>query len=1019
MAESVGQIGLDLVINQNQFQSQLNGIKSVAKKAGAVIASAFAVKGIVNFGKECLELGSDLAEVLNVVDVAFPNMSSTIDKFAKSAAAQFGLSETMAKRYAGTFGSMASAFGFTEKEAANMSTTLTGLAGDVASFYNISQDEAYTKIKSVFTGETESLKDLGVVMTQTALDQYALANGYGKTTAKMNEQEKVALRYAFVQQQLSNATGDFARTSDSWANQTRLLALQFDSLKASLGQGLINVFTPVIKAVNVLLGKLATLASAFKAFTNLITGNKNAEKSTSGIATGMENASEAASDASSNVQSIGDSATKAAKKVEKSLAGFDKINKLSAPTSDESSSSGSSGGGSSTGSQVNYGSLNKGENEQLKSLGKSLDKIKSKFESLKSLFAKGFSIGFQSKGFSQIKKSLSNIKSNIIDIFDNPKVANAADNWAKKFSLNLGKVVGASASIATSIATMLVGGVDNYLEQNKEYLKNKLVKMLDISSRKMEICGNFATAISDIFTVFEGPDAMQIVADVIDIFSTAFLECVTLSEQFGTDVLDAITAPIIKNKDKIKNALSGTLGAISTNIGTIKKAVEDTFIEINKVYDSNIKPLITTIKNTLTSLVGTILDNYNKYVAPMLNRLALKIDQMYTKSLKPMISKAISLIGSICDCISVMLESYLKPLAEWIIKTIIPLIVPVIETIAGIVITQVGNIATVIKGIITVIKGVVDFITGVFSGDWKKAWDGIKGIFSGFFTALKGILATVGTVISGPFKVAWSAISTTFKGMGSWFQTKYDAVKTVFVNVGTFFSEKFTGAYDKVKSAFANVKSFFKEDVWGAIKGCFSNVVDWFSSKFSAAWTAVKDVFSTGGKIFTGIKEGIADTFKTVVNGLIDGINKIIKVPFNSINGMLNKIRGVGIGDVKPFEGLWKENPITTPQIPKLAQGGFVKKNTPQLAMIGDNRHQGEVVAPENKLQAMVDEAVSKAGGNGITKDELARIMDRAVIRIIAALSSVGFNIDGEQLARLEKAKKAALDRRFNSVTIG
>ena len=87
--------------------------------------------------------------------------------------------------------------------------------------------------------------------------------------------------------------------------------------------------------------------------------------------------------------------------------------------------------------------------------------------------------------------------------------------------------------------------------------------------------------------------------------------------------------------------------------------------------------------------------------------------------------------------------------------------------------------------------------------------------------------------------------------------------------------------------------------------------------------------------------------------------------------------------------------------------------------MIGDNRHQGEVVAPENKLQAMVDEAVSKAGGNGVTKDELARIMDRAVIRIIAALSSVGFNIDGEQLARLEKAKKAALDRRFNSVTIG
>ena len=105
-------------------------------------------------------------------------------------------------------------------------------------------------------------------MTQTALDQFALQNGFGKTTAKMTEQEKVALRYAFVQKQLTDASGDFARTSDSWANQTRLLSLQFDSLRASIGQGLINVFTPVIKLVNTLMGKLTTLAGMFKSFTD-------------------------------------------------------------------------------------------------------------------------------------------------------------------------------------------------------------------------------------------------------------------------------------------------------------------------------------------------------------------------------------------------------------------------------------------------------------------------------------------------------------------------------------------------------------------------------------------------------------------------------------------------------------------------------------------------------------------------------------------------------------------------------
>ena len=151
-ATSVGQIGLDLVVNSNSFQRQVAGITGLAKKAGAALAGAFAVKKIVDFGKKCLELGSDLAEVQNVVDVTFPHMTSQVDQFAKSAAMSFGLSETMAKKYTGTFGAMAKAFGFSEQAAYDMSATLTGLTGDVASFYNLSQDEAYTKVNSVFTG---------------------------------------------------------------------------------------------------------------------------------------------------------------------------------------------------------------------------------------------------------------------------------------------------------------------------------------------------------------------------------------------------------------------------------------------------------------------------------------------------------------------------------------------------------------------------------------------------------------------------------------------------------------------------------------------------------------------------------------------------------------------------------------------------------------------------------------------------------------------------------------------------
>ena len=308
-----------------------------------MIASAFAVKKLVEFGKSCIELGSDLSEVQNVVDVTFPQMSAQVDQFAKSAAASFGLSETMAKKYTGTFGAMAKAFGFTEEQAYQMGTSLTGLAGDVASFYNISQDEAYTKLKSVFTGETESLKDLGVVMTQTALDSYALANGFGKTTSQMSEAEKVALRYQFVQNQLTAAAGDFARTSDGWANQVRILSLQFDSLKATIGQGLINLLTPVIKVINIIIGKLTTLANVFKAFTDMITGKKSSG-GVSNVASDLSSASSAADSLSSSTDKAGSSAKKAAKEF-KQLAGFDTISKLS-DSSDSDSDSGSSGGSS-------------------------------------------------------------------------------------------------------------------------------------------------------------------------------------------------------------------------------------------------------------------------------------------------------------------------------------------------------------------------------------------------------------------------------------------------------------------------------------------------------------------------------------------------------------------------------------------------------------------------------------------------------------------------------------------------
>lgn len=328
----------------NQIERETSKMRNAFNKTAKVVGAVLSVTAVVAFGRSCIQLGSDLTEVQNVVDVTFGDMNRKVNEFSRNAIKQFGLSELAAKEYMGTYGSMAKSFGFATEEVYQLSASITGLTGDLASFRNLSTDEAYTKLKSIFTGETESLKEIGVVMTQTALDQYALNEGLGKTTANMTEQEKVMLRYRFVMSALSDAQGDFERTSHSWANQVRVLQLQFESLKATIGQGLINAFTPVIYVINTILEKMQMLASYFRAFTAALFGDAGGGNALSEASGALGSA---AGSSGLVVDNMG-SAAKAAKDMKNSLASFDELNNLSSGTS-----SGGGGGGT-----VDFGNMN-------------------------------------------------------------------------------------------------------------------------------------------------------------------------------------------------------------------------------------------------------------------------------------------------------------------------------------------------------------------------------------------------------------------------------------------------------------------------------------------------------------------------------------------------------------------------------------------------------------------------------------------------------------------------------------
>lgn len=248
--------------NLSKSARSLSGtLASIGKTFAGTLIGAGIVKGLTNLANQAIELSSDMKEVQNVVDTAFESMAYKAEEFADISIEQFGMSKLAAKQTASTYMAMGKSMGLSMEAASDMAVEVAKMTGDVASFYNLSQDLAATKLKSIWTGETETLKDLGVVMTEANLQQYALNQGITKSYSAMSQAEKVSLRYSYVMNALTDAQGDFAKTSNSWANQTRVLSERWKELLSILGGGLIRVLTPALTVINTILQALINLAN--------------------------------------------------------------------------------------------------------------------------------------------------------------------------------------------------------------------------------------------------------------------------------------------------------------------------------------------------------------------------------------------------------------------------------------------------------------------------------------------------------------------------------------------------------------------------------------------------------------------------------------------------------------------------------------------------------------------------------------------------------------------------------------
>lgn len=735
------------------IKQSFNGLGSAVKKIGLLIGGAFAVGKLVQFGKECVELGSDLAEVQNVVDVTFTTMSDKVNEFAKNAMTSAGLSETMAKRYVGTFGAMSKSFGFSEAQAYDMSTALTQLTGDVASFYNISQDLAYIKLKSVFTGETETLKDLGVVMSQSALDQYALANGYGKTTSAMTEQEKVALRLAFVQKQLSAASGDFIRTSDSWANQVRVMQLQLQSLKASVGQGLINIFTPVLKVINILLGKLATLANAFKSFTELITGKKSSGQ-TSGSGAGLAGTDAIADtadqygQAADNAEKLADAtndnakATKKANKVTKNyLSSLDEVHKVTSTGSNSSSTPSSSGGSGGAGNSglpssvgnVDYGNLAEGET----ALDKISDSAKKLADLLKKLW-KPFQDAWKKEGKNTIN------------------AAKVALDGLKKLAVSVGK----------SLVEVWTNGTGTTI----------LTTMLRIAQNVLKTIGNIASGFADAWNKNNvGTQIIQNIADAL-VVVMQFVE--KIAEDTATWAANLDFYPLLES---ISN-LTATFAPILESIGNV----------LEWIYNNIVLPMLKwiieiglpTVINLISDLAGFFADHQS-----IIEAFGAALIGAFAAEKIAVLAKSIS--GSITTVIDFT-------------KGLIALM-----TGSGGIIGGIKAIATAIgPGGIFIAAITACIAIGVLL---YKNWDKIKEVAGEVWDWIKNKTSTFVNAISSSLKNLASKIVTIWDNVKSSAYQKWTAIWSTVGNLVEKIKDgivkKFTAAKDKVVDIFGSIKT--------------------------------------------------------------------------------------------------------------------------------------------------------------------------------------------------------------------
>lgn len=752
---TVGEIGLNLVLNRQGFSKSLNAVqeqansvsnnmKSSLKKLGSAIVAAFSVAAIKQFGQQCIESAAQVNAANSQFEQTFGSMESQAKSAIQSVAKESGILETRLQGVGTSIYAFAKTTGMDSANALNMMQEALQVTADSAAYYDRSLEDTAESLKSFLKGNFENDAALGLSCTETTRN--AAANKlYGKSFTELSESQKQLTLLEMVKDanKLSGAIGQASRESDGWENVTGNLKESWNQLLAVIGKPILQVATNIVQKLSSAIAKLTEYAKgAINALSKLFNWDgDDTANSISAAASSAENLTDEAESGSNSLESVADSAEKA----KNSVAGFDKLNVLTKSDSGGSDASASDTASSSGTSVAN--AVVKDTNSGVSGAFKNLYE-KSGFKG----FVDNVQKGINKVDWSAIGKNCESIFKNSVPVAQN--YLKQVQKVGKSAFGAVGSFVGGVVQVSGKRLQTLTGGVAKWLDRDKNKINGFITTIGD----------NFSKGYDNLSTFFEkgfdviGQSVDRVRPQMEDAISNLLSGFTDFGGAVGTifsEGFSLATESLVKWIDNDGATIGEFFDNIQLQMADVMNFVGGVFSDIGNFLlgwwdGEGGSEIFQNVCDMFLNIGTTLMNVYNDWIMPAWNFIVGVFQSAWTDCLKPIFEQLWTVFGKVCDYIATIWNNWLLPFVNFISDTLGPVFNTVLRNIQSIFETVFRVIGDVVGGILKSFGGLIDFITGIFSGNWEKAWNGIKDFFGGIWDGIWGIIkGFVNLIIDG------------------------------------------------------------------------------------------------------------------------------------------------------------------------------------------------------------------------------------------------------------------------------